>query len=114
KLAQLPPPYNQIFQDLDRLGSMLTQDFSEKSAEHICIHCSQILQYLLIGKLLSKIKSNTLIKQGQGVTHRTVRSLSDVADSFILHIIFFFFHTLSEPVCNGIHRDPLKIIPLAS
>ena len=63
KLPHLFSLVDQLLQDMNASGHILTDYFSEELAEHFIIHRSKHFQYLVISQFLTEIKSNALIQQ---------------------------------------------------
>ena len=69
---------------------------------------------MIIGQLLSQIKSNTLIQKAQGITHGTVCFLCNITDGSFFHFHAFLLHQFHKPAADGIDGNPFKVITLAS
>ena len=60
------------------------------------------------------MKGDTLIQETQRIPHGTIARLCHIAKCLFLHLYMLCAHQFRKPVCNGINRNPVKIISLAS
>ena len=63
KLCQFSSLHHKLFHRSEDLSHILTDDLSEKSAEHIGIHSAKNLKNMIIGQLLPEVKRNALIQK---------------------------------------------------
>ena len=99
---------------MDGTGHITGKHFPKELAEYLCIHGSQNVQDLIVGKYLSQIKRNTLIQKAQSISHGSVAFFCHIAHSFILRFHSFCSQKLRKPGSYGINGDPVEIVTLAS
>ena len=87
---------------------------SQKLAKHFGVNGSQNLQNFIIGKFLSKIKSNTLVEKAERISHGTISRFRYISDCFFLSFYTFNFEQFIQSGRDSVYGDPVEIISLAS
>ncbi len=88
--------------------------FSQKLAKHFGVNGSQNLQNFIIGKFLSKIKSNTLVEKAERISHGTISRFRYISDCFFLSFYTFNFEQFIQSGRDSVYGDSVEIISLAS